>query len=771
MGNGDGGSGVFWGIVVASAVTIGFGVSVLAGYLIGHFTGHDKTTTVAVTAAERPADTNPTTAAESSATSSLIRASPAYSRSTLVALPRENWLTNGGSTFNQRYSPLTQVNERNVSQLRGVWEARFDRSGTAAKYSGEATPVVADDVIYTVTGNDDVFANSVADGRRLWKYESNIPQNIDTICCGWTSRGVAIGEGQVYVGQLDGRLVALDQRTGKVNWSYDVGNWRNGETLTNAPLYYDGRVYTGVSGGEYGIRGRLTAVDARTGKLDWRWWSIPAPGEEGSETWPDNDAWRNGGGPIWQTPAVDPDLNLMYLSTGNVAPDLNGKNRKGDNLYGASIVALDPTTGRLKWHFQAVRHDIWDYDMPSPVVLWDAEIDGRTVKGLSEPAKTGWLYMLDRETGRPIHGVTDRPVMQDKAIQETSDTQPFPNTPPFAPHEVTDDEVAIIQAILDAQTRGRRSVRVEKARSIYEPYTSIPKVIKPGPSGATNWPPSSFNRTTNMVYICGADTFAGYLTEGPTRPVPGRQYLSSVFTLQGFGTYPGLLVAQDVTTGEIAWTRRFEGRNDACYSGTTSTAGNLVFVGRNSGELQAFNASTGEQLWRFQTGAGANSTPAIFEYRGRQMIAFYAAGNSLAGTSHGDSLWLFSLDGTIGPVAAGAASRAIEHAGEAGAGEVETERTTVQGDSDDTTESSENGAARTVVDGRQVFADNCSVCHGADAMGGNGGPDLTAIPAARDLAANIRQVTNGGGGMPAFRGTLSAPEIRAVSQYVVTVTR
>lgn len=766
----DGGSGLFWGIVVATAVAIGFGVSVLAGYLIGHFTGHDTTTTVTVTAPTRPNDTNPETAAESA--NSTINAAPAFSRGELVALPRENWLTNGGSTYNQRYSPLTQITDRNVSQLRGMWEARFDRSGTAAKYSGEATPVVYDGVIYTITGNDDVFANRVSDGRRLWKHESGIPQNIDTICCGWTSRGVAVGDGQIYVGQLDGTLVALDQTTGNVNWTSEIGNWRRGETLTNAPLYYDGRVYTGVSGGEYGIRGRLTAVDARSGRVDWRFYTIPAPGEQGSDTWPsDNDAWRTGGVPIWQTPAVDPELNTLYFSTGNVAPDLNGKNRRGDNLYGASIVALDASTGRYKWHFQAVRHDIWDYDMPSPVVLWDAEIDGREVKGLSEPAKTGWLYMLDRETGRPLHGIRDVPVMQDDTVQETADTQPIPDYDPFVPHEVTAEEVQTIQAILDAQTRGRRRIRVEAARSIYEPYTNVPKVIKPGPSGGTNWPPSSFNRTTNMVYICAADTFAGYMTEGPTRPVVGRQYLSSVFTLQGFGTYPGMLVAQDVTTGEIAWTRRFTGRNDACYSGTTTTAGNLVFVGRNNGELQAFNASTGEQLWSFQTGAGANSTPAIFEYRGRQMIAFYAAGNSLAGTAHGDSLWLFSLDGTIGPVAPGAASRAIEHAGEAGA--VETERTTVQpsNDSNNTTESSENSAGGQAANGAQVFADNCSVCHGADGAGGNGGPDLTTIPAARDMAAVQRQVENGGGGMPAFRDTLSAAEIRAVSTYVTTLVR
>jgi PQQ-dependent dehydrogenase (methanol/ethanol family) len=757
----NGGSGVFWGIVVASSIMVGFAVSLLAGYLIGHFTGHDTTTTVTVTAAQRPPDANPTSAAESVGSSSPITAAPAFSGGTLVSLPRDDWLTNGGSTYNQRYSPLTEIDDSNVSQLRGVWEARFDRSGTAAKFSGEATPIVYDGVVYTVTGNDDVFANAVEDGRRLWTYRSRVNQTIDTICCGWTNRGVAIGDGQVYLGRLDGRLVALDQRTGNVNWSYDVGDWRRGETITSAPLYYDGRVYSGVSGGEYGIRGRLTAVDAKTGRLAWRFYTIPGPGETGHETWPqDTDAWRRGGSPVWQTPAVDPRLGTLYFSTGNAAPDLNGKLRPGDNLFTASIVALDAATGSYKWHFQQVRHDIWDYDSPSPVVLWDARIDGREVKGLSQPSKTGWLYMLDRETGRPIHGITDRAVPQDKQVQATADTQPIPDTPAFAPHEISERERRIIQVIFDAQTRGRRSrrQRLPVARTVYEPFTNVPKVIKPGPSGANNWPPSSFNRVTNMVYICGADTFAGYQSEGPTRPVPGRQYLSSTFTLQGFGSYPGLLVAQDVTTGEIAWSRRFQGSNDACYSGTTTTAGNLVFVGRNSGELQAFDATDGRLLWRFQTGAGANSTPAIFQHRGRQMIAFYAAGNSLAGSSHGDSLWLFSLDGRIGPVRPGAAARAIEHAGEAGTQSQQRQNRPA-------TPQPSGGAAV----GRLVFQQNCSTCHGADGGGGNGGPSLIGLPAARSLAATARQVADGGGGLPPVRDQLTQQQITSVSDYVVRV--
>lgn len=760
----DGGNrsgAIFWGIVVSTAVIAGIVVALVAGFAIGNLTDDTKTTTVVVTAAQRPADADGETAAETEQTAAGIVAAPAFSPAALNALPRDGWLTNGGNLQNQRYSPLTQIDTGNVDQLRGVWEARFDRSGTAAKYSGEATPLVHEGVIYTVTGNDDVFANAVEDGRRLWKYESGIEQAIDTICCGWTSRGVGIGDGKVFVGQLDGKLVALDQRTGRVAWEAAVGDWRRGETVTSAPLYYDGKVYSGVSGGEYGIRGRLTAFDADSGRLLWRFWTIPGPGEVGHDTWPQDDggeAYRHGGAPVWQTPAVDPELNTLFFSTGNAAPDLNGLSRPGDNLFTASIVAIDADTGRYRWHFQQVRHDIWDYDAPSPVVLWDAEIDGREVKGLSQPSKTGWLYMLDRETGEPIHGVTDRPVPQDKVRQATADTQPFPDTPPFVPHEVTDDEVSVIQQIYDAQNRGRRRRRVLAAREIYEPYGPQPKVIKPGPTGGANWPPSSFNRTTNMIYICGADTYSGYMTGGPERPIPGRQYLASTFTLQGFGAYPGLLVAQDVTTGEIAWSRRWEGTNDACYSGTTSTAGGLVFVGRNSGELQAFDANNGRQLWSFQTGAGANSTPAIFEHRGRQMIAFYAAGNSLAGSAHGDSLWLFSLDGRIGEVRPGAAARAIQHAGEEGTEDQQEEN-----------EAASPQPVRGAEAGRVVFSDNCSTCHGADGGGGNGGPPLTSSPTAADTRAAATKVANGGGGMPAFRDQLTRQQIADVAAYVSRV--
>ena len=231
---------------------------------------------------------------------------PAFSAQQLASQPGQNWITNGGSVANDRYSPLSQITPSNVRRLKGVWQTHL-KSGTATKYSAEGQPLVYKGVIYATTGADDVFAIDANSGKTKWVYHANLDQTISTVCCGWDNRGVAIGDGKVYLGRLDGKLVALDASSGKVAWQTQVARWQDGYTITNAPLYYDGRVYTGVSGGEYLIRGRVTAFDAKTGKELWRFYTIPGPGQTGHDTWPQTgDAWKRGGAPVWQTPAVDP---------------------------------------------------------------------------------------------------------------------------------------------------------------------------------------------------------------------------------------------------------------------------------------------------------------------------------------------------------------------------------------------------------------------------------------------------------------------------------
>jgi quinohemoprotein ethanol dehydrogenase len=675
-----------------------------------------------------------------------ITLAPAFSPSQLATAPTLNWITNGGSTSNQRYSPLAQITPANVKNLKGVWMTHLGGSATAAKYSAESQPIVYRGVIYVATGADDVFAVDAHTGEILWTYHANLSQEITTVCCGWLSRGVAIGAGHVYIGQLDGKLVALDQQTGTVDWSVAVGHWNQGYTITAAPLYYDGMVITGVSGGEFSIRGRVQAYDAKTGKLRWRFFTIPGPGQAGHTSWPAGDAWTHGGAPVWQTPAVDPKLGLIYFSTGNASPDLDGSGRAGDDLFAASIVALHVKTGRYAWHFQEVHHDIWDYDAPSPVVLFDARIGGRIRHGIAETGKTGWTYLLDRATGKPLLPIPERPVPQDQA-QRTSATQPIPSYPPFVPHQVSTKGYREVVKTVRANANGKPPGTIIRAHDIYTPFDQGVTVATPGPQGGTNWQPMSYNPKTGRFYICAQSGVSGYTRSGKLLPEgkQGKQAdIGSVLTLTGFGNQVGYFGAVDAATGRIAWQKRWP---DSCYAGTMTTGGGLVFVGRSGGQLQAYDARSGDQLWSFQTGAGANDAPSAFAMDGKEYIVFYAGGNSLAASPHGDNLWLFSLDGTKGPAAAPGAGQGVGHAGEA-----PSEPTNQTGDA----------AA-----GQTIFQDNCSTCHGSNGQGGNGGPNLTAIASAKQLQRVIAQVTNGGGGMPAFRGTLTDQQIADVAAYVV----
>jgi len=549
-----------------------------------------------------------------------------------AALPTDSWLKSGGNFFNQNYSPLSQINRQNVANLKAVWRARLDGSGANAKYSGEAQPIVHEGVAFIVTGADDVFAISVKTGQILWKYQANLDEKISTVCCGWTSRGLGLGEGKVYVGQLDGRLVALDEKSGKPAWSIQAKRWQEGYTITAAPLYFDGRVIVGFAGGEYGTRGRLKAYDAESGRLMWTFFTIPGPGEIGHETWPqDNDAWKLGGATIWQTPAVDPELGLVYFSTGNPGPDFNGRIRRGDNLFSVSIVAVDAKTGKYRWHFQQVHHDIWDYDSPNPVVLFDVKINGRLRKAVAEASKTGWVYILDRTNGKPLLGIDEKPVPQEPR-QLTSATQPFPRGDAFVPHQID-----IPPEDYPLVNQGR----------IFTPFWTDGVVAKPAPRGGANWPPSSYDPATNYFYVCGTDSVNLFKGGEENQAIPeeghGGRYLGGAF---GGSPIPGtgIFAALDMKTNRLVWQQRW---NDLCYSGSVVTAGGLVFVGRNDGRLTALDSSNGKRLWQFQTGAGVNAPVAVFEYEGEEYVVAYSAGNLFANSPRGDSVWLFSLKGTM----------------------------------------------------------------------------------------------------------------------------
>jgi quinohemoprotein ethanol dehydrogenase len=562
-----------------------------------------------------------------------IAPAPAFAGRDLTAHPTTGWLTSGGDWFNRRYSPLTQINRDNVAGLKAVWRTRLNGSGMGPRYSGEAQPLVHEGVIYVVTGADDVSAISVDSGEILWTYAAKLDPSISVVCCGWTSRGVGLGDGRVYVGQLDGKLVALDQRSGALLWSVQAERWQDGFSITSAPLYFDGLVITGFAGAEYGIRGRVKAFDADDGSPAWTFYTIPGPGEVGHDTWPrDNDVWQHGGASVWQTPAVDPELGLLYFSTGNPGPDFNGAVRAGDNLFSASIVAVGVKDGKYRWHFQQVHHDIWDYDAPSPVVLFDIEIGGRLRKALAQASKTGWVYILDRVTGRPLVGIEERPVPQEP-LQATARTQPFPVGDAFVPQSMT------------IAPEGFRLVNQGR---IFTPFWTTALVAKPGQGGGANWPPSSYDPRNGYLYVCASDR-TGVFKGGDSDyeiPPEGERYLGGAFGTVPFGV-TGIFAALSMRTNKLVWQQQWPER---CYSGSVATAGGVVFVGRGDGRLTALDSLTGTLLWAFQTGAGVNAPPSVFEHRGQQHVVVFSAGNAFAGSPRGDSVWLFSLQGQMSQV-------------------------------------------------------------------------------------------------------------------------
>jgi len=547
----------------------------------------------------------------------------------LTAFPTSSWPTNGGDVYNRRYSPLMQINRDNVAQLKAVWRARLNGSGTGVKYSGEAQPIVHDGVIYVITGADDVFAISVETGATLWTYEAKLNEKINTVCCGWTSRGVGFGDGKVFVGQLDGKLLALDQRTGAVAWSVQTERWEEGFTITSAPLYYDGLVITGFAGAEYGIRGRVKAYDAKDGSLRWTFYTVPGPGELGHDTWPkDSDVWEHGGASVWQTPAVDPQLGLIYFSTGNPGPDFNGAVRAGDNLFATSIVAVEAKTGKYRWHFQQVHHDLWDFDAPNPVVLFDIDIGGRTRRAVAQASKTGWVYILDRTNGRPLIGIEEKPVPQEPR-QLTSRTQPHPVGDAFVPQSM-----AIAPEGFRLVNQGR----------IFTPFWTDAIVAKPGQGGGANWAPSSYDPRTGYLYVCASDRTGVFkAADDFEMPMDGERFLGGEFGAVSFGI-TGILSALDMHTNKLVWQQQWPER---CYSGSVATAGGVLFIGRGDGRLTALDSRNGSLLWAFQTGAGVNAPASVFEHRGQQYVVVLSAGSAFAASRRGDSVWLFSLGGKL----------------------------------------------------------------------------------------------------------------------------
>jgi len=663
--------------------------------------------------------------------------SPAFTPEQLAALPTTSWVTNGGTLSNQRYSPLTQINRETVGNVKANWRVHMNGSGSAPNHSGQAQPLFYEGTLYVPTGENDVFAIDVDTGQFKWTYQANLDPTRVNVCCGWLSRGVGMGEGQIYVGHLDARLVALNQETGAINWEIQAEDPTLGYSITAAPLYYNGMVIVGFAGGELAIRGRIKAFDAKDGQLLWTFYTIPGPGEFGHDTWPqNNNAWEVGGAPIWQTPSVDPELGLLYFSTGNAGPDLNGSNRAGDNLFTVSILALDIATGKYVWHFQQVHHDIWDYDSPNPTILFDANINGVARKGLAEVSKSGFLYILDRVTGEPLIGIDERVVTQEPR-NATAATQPWPVGDAVVPNEI------------DAAPEGFQLVNQGRT---FTPFATEPVLYKP--LSGVNWPPSAYDPDSHLMYICANDRIGGASREAEnSEPTHDRSWMGGTFTLANMPTR-GLFVAMDLTSHKVAWSQQW---NYSCSAGALVTAGGVIVHGRNDGRVVAIDKANGKMLWEFQTDAGVNGSATTFMHKGTQHIAIVSAGSLYSPGPHGDSVWLFSLNGTMDPVEITGASAAPASGGL---------RPNATGAAVVATAEPDPGYNPNLASGKQIFTTLCATCHGESGEGGHqGGVPLKG----KELSLeNVMTMASfGKNTMPGFAAAFSKEQIQDVASYVL----
>jgi alcohol dehydrogenase (cytochrome c) len=480
-----------------------------------------------------------------------------------------NWLTYSRNLQGHRFSPLTEINSQNVSQLKVKWAFQFPDP------RNEVSPIVVDGIIY-ITGPNSAAAVDGRTGRTLWTWKRALPSDYRSIGFGHTSRGPAVLDDQLYVATLDGYLVALDLKSGSERWASKVLDYKLGYSMTMAPLATDGKVIVGVSGGEAGIRGFIDAYDAKTGKQAWRFWTIPGPGEPGHETWA-GESWKTGGAPTWVTGAYDPELKLVYWGVGNPGPDWNGDAREGDNLYSCSFVALDADSGKLKWHFQFTPHDTHDWDATHVPVLFDANVHGTKRKLIAVANRNAFYYVLDRVTGEFVTGK------------------------PYAKQTWAKG--------LDAKGK---PIMVKDAVPSKEGM-----LIWPNLNGATVWFSPSFSPKTGYFYVAVREIGATYF-KMDTPYKPGTEFMGG-----GEEELPpddswGAIRALQAETGELRWEFKLL---SPPWAGVMSTAGGLVFSGSDEGNFYALDAQSGKPLWDFQTGGAVAANPISFTVDGHQYIA------------------------------------------------------------------------------------------------------------------------------------------------------
>jgi len=525
---------------------------------------------------------------------SIVSAQVTPARLERAADEAQNWLMYSGGYFSQRYSPLKQLDRTNVKNLEMKWILPNQVFG-----AWQSSPLVVDGVMYVTQRPNDVLAVDAKTGRVFWLYR-HTPSPDARVCCGSNNRGVAVVGDTLFMGTLDGRLVAIDTKTGKAIWNIEVGDPRLGYSITMAPLVVKDKVLVGTGGGEYGIRGFVAAYDVRTGKEAWKLHTIPAPGEPGSESWK-GDTWKTGGGSIWLTPSYDPALNLTYWGVGNPGPDWNPDQRPGDNLYTASVIAVDADTGKLRWHYQFTPNDPYDYDSVQIAVLADLTYQGKPLKSMLWANRNGNFYVLDRTNGKFVSG---------KPFVKVNWMSGFdPNGRP----------------IQTPQPAGQPTW--------------------PGNQGGTNWYSPSFSPRTGLFYVTAWEDYATIYRREFQDYVPGRVFgggggrqllpvpgapgvrIGRTTPINNWTNAAGYssVIAIDPVSGMHKW--KFE-QFDMSDSGVLTTAGDLLFTGGREGYFYALDARTGEMLWKASLGGQIANGPVTYSVDGKQYVTTIS-GNSL----------------------------------------------------------------------------------------------------------------------------------------------
>jgi alcohol dehydrogenase (cytochrome c) len=504
-----------------------------------------------------------------------------YRESTLQA----DWTTYNGDIKGNRYSQLQQITPQNVHKLAPKWIFTLD----GATSRGQTTPIVVEGIMYVTSGNE-CWALDAGAGREIWHFQRPRTKGLVGNAAQGMNRGVAWGGDRVFMVTDNAHLLALNRFTGELLWETEMADWRQNYNATSAPLYVDNLVITGTAGGEQGARGFVAAFDSKEGKEVWRFWTVPRPGEPGSETWA-GKAIEHPGGVAWLTGSYDPELDMLYWATGNPGPDYNGEERKGDNLYTSSILALDPKTGKLKWYYQTTPHDVHDWDATEPLVLINRDWQGSPRKLLIQANRNGFFYVLDRETGKVLLA------------------KPF------------------IQNINWAKELGPDS------KPILLPLPAGPTPnstrVCPSQDGATNWFSSTYDPATGRYMVQTFEKCSIFATRPTEEWQAGRGYAGGSQRLVPDEKPREILRAIDVTTGNVVWEFPETGAANS-WGGTLGFATGVLFFCEDGGMLTAMDTRKVEPLWRFQTSAQLKASPMTYVFDGKQFIALNAGQNIIA---------------------------------------------------------------------------------------------------------------------------------------------